>query len=221
MIINYYLQVETNLGLLSTILEFNSEVSRILNDNNGWKKYGYQFNQTLDINKAELKIYLNSSKLTTQLCGTNLKNLSCTRFIKKQPIDIIINYNNWIGNSKSKLNIQDYHTYVINHEVGHFLGLNHNTCPIKECKKRNMKICPASIMQQMSKGPKHISPCIESIYPLNPDWRIDNPKLISGGGIKNKIIYLYIILVILIILVIFIIFNTNIHYTNIHYTKLY
>jgi hypothetical protein len=94
------------------------------------------------------------------------------------PIDIIINYKNWMGGSKSTLSIMDYHKYIINHEVGHWLGLEHSKCPLEECKKRGIeaKDCPASIMQQMSKGLKHLAPCgKETCTPLPPDWGVDNP----------------------------------------------
>jgi hypothetical protein len=59
---------------------------------------------------------------------------------------------------RSKLPIDRYRTYVICHEVGHSLGLQHSKCPGPGQK--------GSVMQQMSKGPEHISPCIENEWPL-------------------------------------------------------
>lgn len=184
--------------------KFEDEVISILGDENGWKKYNYNFiciNDWLmeqssnsiykivaaaggssywaggEINSQYpiLKIFLKSARQTNKDCG--MKGFSCTRFKDNYiPIDIIINYDNWCGKSKSSLPISEYRKYVINHEVGHWLGLDHTECPINKCKEIGLAECPASIMQQMTRGPKHIWPCKEQPYPLDHIFKIDNPK---------------------------------------------
>jgi hypothetical protein len=130
-----------------------------------------------------------------------------------------------MGGSKSKLPIQQYRKYVINHEVGHWLGLDHTECPIDQCRAMGLVECPASIMQQMTRGPKHIWPCIEQPNPLDPIFKIDNPMTsdyrfvkmsVQGGGrrIKKQQKYYLIILIIIIILLIFFIIIYYIYIKN-------
>ena len=154
-----------------------------------------------------LKIFLKSVDQTDKDCG--MQGFSCTRFTDNyNPIDIIINYDNWCGKSKSSLSIPDYRKYVINHEVGHWLGLDHTECPIDQCIAMGLKECPASIMLQMTRGPDFIKPCKEQPDPLDPIFKIDNPKIskyrFKHGGNHNKK-YKYLIILIIILLIFFII----------------
>jgi hypothetical protein len=156
-----------------------------------------------------LKIFLKSANQTDKDCG--MQGFSCTRFTDNyNPIDIIINYDNWCGKSKSSLSIPDYRKYVINHEVGHWLGLDHTECPIDQCIAMGLKECPASIMLQMTRGPDFIKPCKEQPNPLDPIFKIDNPKISKykfkrGGDYNKKYKYKYLIILIIILLIFFII----------------
>lgn len=181
--------------------EFRDTVVKILNDPRGWKKYGYRFYESPNADSINIRL----ESAAEALCG--FPNLSCWR---KNHKDIIINYDNWMGKSKSKLPIDRYRNYVINHEVGHALGHSHNKCPIEECKKRNMIDCPASIMQQMSRGPDVIKPCIESDWPLDASWKIDIPpytkKIPIGVAAISAIAAIVVIVVIVVIIIVAMVF---------------
>lgn len=149
--------------------EFAGEVSRVLADPRGWRKYGYEFRE-VPAGAGVRRVRLETAERSAELCGVG--GFSCWR---RGPNDIIINLKNWMGGSASRLPLDRYRTYVVNHETGHSLGLSHQGCPVAECARRGLKPCPASVMQQMTRGPEHVAPCVEADWPLDPDWRIDDP----------------------------------------------
>jgi len=150
---------------------FEDKIKATLSDPRGWRKYGYEFIKTA-CRQPVLHIHMEAAENAAQQCG--MEGFSCWR---DEPNDIIINLKNWMGGSKSELPLERYRTYVILHEVGHALGLDHQSCPIKECTRRGMDTCPGPVMMQMTRGPKHIAPCVENEWPLDPDWKIEDPRI--------------------------------------------
>ena len=151
--------------------EFAEKVGAVLQDPRGWSKYGYKFVRADSAIAKPMLIRLETLSVAEELC--KFKGFSCWRPLSN---DIIIHHGNWNGGSKSQLPLDRYRNYVINHEVGHSLGLFHQKCPAKECALRGVDPCPASVMQQMTRGPEHIAPCAESDWPLDSSWKIDDPR---------------------------------------------
>jgi len=58
--------------------------------------------------------------------------------------------------------------------------------PTAECARRGMATCPASVMQQMTRGPEYVSPCVEADWPLDPDWGIDDPSGEARARVRAK-----------------------------------
>jgi hypothetical protein len=180
----------------------SKKIASVLNDRRGWKKYGVIFREIKEIDlqssnhKNKLRFIFRNAADTEKMC--QMVGLSC--YIHKNIPEIIINEHNWNGGSHSSLPIDRYQTYLINHEVGHFLGLSHSKCPIDFCKKKGIDKCRGSIMQQMSRGPNHIYPCLENEWPITDVDIIKNKKFLGGFDIIYIMIYSKIIFIAVVVL---------------------
>lgn len=176
--------------------EFRRHVVQTLSDPRGWNKYGYFFreiDQKPGINPQKdrniIHIRLSAGETVENECG--FSGMSCCDMAKK---NILINYTNWMTCGKSSLPRDRYRTYVINHEIGHALGLDHAVCsgPGRT----------GSVMMQMTRGPSHIYPCIENEWPLDPDYYDETTTMISKYGMgesRAKPESIFIILIILVV----------------------
>lgn len=144
--------------------EFKTIAQNVLNDPRGWKKYGYSFVLDSDTKRKPNTIKITLSNVANLRKGCmSLSGLSC---YNPNNNNVYINIENWIGNDKNAFGtarINEYREYVINHEVGHALGLDH--MPPAQKKARAGKF--ASVMLQHSKGADWILPCLPNSWPLD------------------------------------------------------
>lgn len=142
----YKVSIEPRLDV--SLLNFRKKISSVLNDPRSWPITFIDVSNTNHI--SDFQIILARDSTIKNIC--NFTFLSCADSITNI---IYINVNRWkYGAVKSKLNLNDYRTYVINHEVGHILGLGHEK-PIKNKK--------APIMNQHTLG---IGDAIPNMWPL-------------------------------------------------------
>lgn len=133
------------------------KIRSVLNDTRGWKKLGYCFEyqkhyQKSDSPPVDFVIHFTSSQWIAKFC--NLPGLSCTDL---RTNDIYINIDNWRrGSANSHLSLDNYRTYLINHEVGHVLGRGHTRCSSPFSK--------VPVMMQQTLG---IGMCLPNPWPLN------------------------------------------------------
>ena len=115
---------------------FAWEVWSILSDPNGWNKAGVSF---CPFGKPQFDIVLALPETVDELCApldTGGK-VSCAG-----RDEVVINFLRWSEGDPSWSSLSDYRTYVVNHEVGHALGMLHR----KECTDDGL----APLMMQQS-----------------------------------------------------------------------
>lgn len=118
-------QVEVETGLPFRAYDFAKRVDTTLKDRRGWSKSGkYTFDRR---GSALRRIVLASPKTVDELCAP----LQTRGRVSCRNGDVVaINALRWAEGAKSySRDLSGYRTYVINHEVGHSLGLAHQPCP--------------------------------------------------------------------------------------------
>jgi len=127
---------------------FRSKIEAVLADTRGWPVEFIR--DDLD---PDFSITLVEPGVVERACGLS-NNLSCANMEDKW---ILINARRWFeGSEESKLELDDYRTYVINHEVGHVLRLGHPTHP-----PRPGEPCPVMVQQTLGTG--HT---LKNVWPL-------------------------------------------------------
>lgn len=147
-LIRYRVEVEVELPFDPE--EFARDVDRTLSDRRSWTKtglYSFQRNET-----GPLRIVLATPETTDRLCAPleTRGEVSC-----RNGNVVAVNALRWSRGARSYGDdIKSYRAYVINHEVGHSLGLPHAQCPGPAAK--------APVMLQQSLG---LDGCIANPWP--------------------------------------------------------
>ncbi len=145
--IRYRVEVETGISWGANPVwapaDFAAQVDRIVAAPRGWtasaaapvtdrsvglSRASWSF-QRVAGGQFEVRLRLATSATVERECGVNGVDVtggySC-RFGQT----LMINLNRWLNGAEGyPVDIDDYRTSVINHEMGHFLGFDHMTCP--------------------------------------------------------------------------------------------
>lgn len=140
--------VRTEDGIPVEAVAFADQAMSILNDPRGWGPVdGVSFARTDTDAEADVVITLASPATTEVLCGELPTNgyTSCGR---GRPVNI--NGDRWVEGAAAFMNaggsIEDYRSYVINHEIGHSLSHPHERCPAAGA------IAPVMLQQTLTMG---------------------------------------------------------------------
>lgn len=152
----YVVKVETNLGLDQDAVA--RQVQSILDDDRSWSSStSNSFALVTDPAKADLTIYLASPDTTQKMCRPLdvLETWSC-----RQGSNVILNADRWRYMTPTYDDLSLYRAYMVNHEVGHFIGRDHVGCPAQGFT--------APVMMQQSKS---LGGCTINPWPSASDGR--------------------------------------------------
>lgn len=142
-------QVEVEDGLPIDTRTFARAVDRTLADPRGWTGHGYAFER---VERATRRIVLASPQTVDRLCAPlqTRGEVSC-----RNGDVVVINAKRWVLGADSYADdLKGYRTYVVNHEVGHSLGLSHRACPAAGST--------APVMLQQTRG---LDGCLKNPWP--------------------------------------------------------
>jgi hypothetical protein len=153
--VTYTYAIATKGEVHADLGEFAAAVSAIYADPRGWSMGGKIKFERVD-NGGDFTLWLSTASRLTSFSSGCSAEYSC-----RVGRNVIINEDRWTKGGYVELPLAEYRHLVINHETGHWLGLDHRTCPGAGQ--------PAFIMQQQSKGGSFVAPCTPNPWPRSEE----------------------------------------------------
>ena len=156
--LRYRVEVEDNLDLSATSVA--KEVERIFADPRGWTADGHSAFQRVSRGTTDFVVRVATPGTVDRTCakgGLDTEGRYNCSFNHK----VMVNLERWLlATPVYAKDVTAYHALIINHEVGHFLGHGHVTCPGPGQ--------PAPAMMQQIKG---MHGCVPNVWPYDERGR--------------------------------------------------
>lgn len=152
-VVRYRVQVEDTTELDAD--EVAREVQATFDNERGWAGYGRRTFQLVTAEDADLTIYVTSPDTTNELC----KPLEvASKWNCRVGDRVVLNSDRWKYMTPIYDDLSAYRSYLVNHEVGHFLGLDHVSCP------QEGELAPVMMQQSIDMGG-----CLPNAWPRDAD----------------------------------------------------
>lgn len=153
-------RVEVEKGITLSPADVASQVERTLADPRGWTADGHSAFQRVSDGPTDFVVRLATPATVDKKCAEGgldtggTVNCSVNR-------NVMVNLRRWVlATEFYREDVVGYRSLIINHEVGHFLGHGHVTCPGQGQ--------PAPAMMQQIKG---LLGCVPNVWPYDSDGR--------------------------------------------------
>ncbi len=154
-------RVEVERGITISPEDVAAQVERTLADPRGWTADGHSAFQRVSSGPTDFRVRLATPATVDKICAeggldTGGKvNCSVNH-------NVMVNLRRWVlATEFYPKDVVGYRSLIINHEVGHFLGHGHVTCPGEGQ--------PAPAMMQQIKG---LLGCVPNVWPYDNDGRL-------------------------------------------------
>ncbi|WP_234341759.1 DUF3152 domain-containing protein [Streptomyces sp. NRRL S-646] len=156
--LRYRVEVEDNVGLSSASVA--KEVERIFADPRGWTADGHSAFQRVSGGTTDFVVRVATPGTVDRTCAEGGLDTE-GRYNCSVNHKVMVNLERWLlATPVYAKDVTAYHALIINHEVGHFLGHGHVTCPGPGQ--------PAPAMMQQIKG---MHGCVPNVWPYDEQGR--------------------------------------------------
>ncbi|MFB7501381.1 DUF3152 domain-containing protein [Streptomyces sp. NPDC056161] len=157
-VLRYRVEVED--GIPVSPADAAHEVERILSDPRGWTADGHSAFQRVSGGTADFAVKIATAGTVDDICGRygldTGGEVNCT-----VSHTVMVNLKRWeLATPVYADDVTAYRALIVNHEVGHFLGHGHVTCPGRGR--------PAPAMMQQIKG---MHGCVPNVWPYDAEGR--------------------------------------------------